>query len=150
MKKQFDMEEINRLVVKWQGILNLKEWHIKVIEVNQEWRKTGDVKIDDTDKKVILMINNYNPKQENVEALVIHELIHVKLWGMDQMIEELIEGVFGEDETDKRYQFAYNTFMKVLETTTEDLAQGYYSLSGNDEPMSFGRIQKQVDEELGK
>lgn len=134
---------------KWQDILRLRDWDIKYQLVNKEWRKTGDIKIDMDDKKAILLLNNYNPKQENLEGLIIHELLHLKLFGMDQMIEELIHSVFGDDEEDKKFDFAYNQFMKVLEPTIEDLAKGFLTIGGEDKEISFGRIQKQVDEELG-
>ena len=38
-------------------------------------------------------------------------------------------------------------FMGLLEQTTEDLAKGYRDLGATDKSISFGRIQKQADEE---
>ena len=134
---------------KWQEILRLRDWDIKLEFVNAKWRKTGDIKIDRDDKKAILMINVFNPKQTNIEGLIIHELLHLKLWGMDQMIESLIYSVFGEDEKDPRFEFAYNQFMHELESTVEDQAKAYVFTGAENKDISFGRIQKQVDEELG-
>jgi hypothetical protein len=82
-----------------------------------------------------------------MEALIIHELIHIKLYGMDQMIEELLHAVYGDDETDPKFSFAYTQFMLLLEKTTEDLAKGFTSLGADDKSISFGRIQKQADAE---
>ena len=110
--------------------------------INKEWSKTGDVKIDMNDKKAILLINNYNPKQTNIEAIVIHELLHIKLYGLDQMIEKLLYCVYGDDETNPKFSFAYAQFMGLLEQTTEDLAKGYKDLGATDKTISFGRIQK--------
>lgn len=149
MAHQFDMNKAQEFMKKWQEVLRLQDWDIKLYEVNKEWRKTGDIKIDETDRKAILMLNNHNPKQDNLEGLIIHELLHLKLWGMDQMIEELIGKVFGEDTNDLKYQFAFKKFMEVLEPTVEDLAKGYLSLGGGNKDISFGRVQKQVDTELG-
>ena len=134
---------------KWQEILRLRDWDIKLEFVNTKWRKTGDIKIDRDDKKAILMINVFNPKQTNIEALIIHELLHLKLWGMDQMIESLIYSVFGEDEKDPRFEFAYNQFMHELESTVEDLAKAYVTTGAEDKELSWGRIQVEVDKELG-
>ena len=145
----FDMKQAEDYLEKWQGILRLKDWDIKLYEVKQEWRKTGDIKIDLTDRKAILMLNNYNPKSTNLEEVIIHELLHLRLWNMDQMIEELIGKVFGEDVNDSKYQFAYDKFMEVLETTVENLTKGYLSLAGDDKEISYGRLQKQLDSELG-
>jgi len=148
MKKVFDIEKAEEYLKKWQEIIRLKDWDIKIHEVNQEWRKTGDIKIDITDRKAVLMINNFNPHQDNLEGLVIHELLHLKLWGMDQMIEGLIDQVFGDDKNDPKYQFAFTKFMEILEPTVEDLAKGYLSLAGEDKVISFGRVNEQVEKEL--
>ncbi len=150
MEKKFDMKKAQCYLDKWQEVLKLRDWDIRLCEVNQEWRKTGDIKIDATDRRAVLMLNNYNPHNDNLEALVIHELLHLKLWGMDQMIEELIGSVFGEDETDVKYRFAFKKFMEVLELTVEDLAKGYLALGGEDKELSFGRVNEQVEMELSK
>lgn len=134
-------------VDKWQDILRLRDWDIKLEFVTREWRKTGDVKIDQDDKTAIVLVNDCNPKQTNMEALIIHELIHIKLYGMDQMIEELLHAVYGDDEEDPKFSFAYTQFMLLLEKTTEDLAKGFTSLGADDKSISFGRIQKQADAE---
>ena len=146
---KIDEHSVEKYLRKWQDILRLRDWDIKYHLVEKEWRKTGDIKIDIDDKKAILMINNYNPKQDNLEGLIIHELLHLKLFGMDQMIEQLIYAVFGEDSKDKKFDFAYTQFMKILEPTVEDLSKGFLSIGGDDKEISFGRIQKQVDDELG-
>ncbi len=148
MGKVFDIKKANEYLIKWQDILRLRDWDIKIYEVHQKWRKTGDIKIDETDKRAILMLNNCNPHPDNLEALIIHELLHVKLWGMDQMIEELIENVFGTDEEDLKYRFAMDKFMGVLETTVEDLAKGFLTVGGENKELSFGRVSKQVEKEL--
>lgn len=40
--------------------------------------------------------------------------------------------------------------MSVLEPTTEDLAKSFLNLGGEDKNISFGRVRKQVEEELKK
>ncbi|WP_415341250.1 hypothetical protein ACSXBA_14730 [Clostridium perfringens] len=144
----FDENLIEKYLRKWQERLRLKDWDIKLQLINQEWNKTGDIKIDMTDKKAIVMINNYNPKENNLEPVIIHELLHLKLWGMDQMIEQLIYLVFGKDENDPKFDFAYTQFMNTLESTVEDLSKSFLTLDGEDKKISFERVQKQVDDEL--
>lgn len=148
MDNRFDELLAKEYLSKWQDILRLRDWDIKLTMVEKEWRKTGDIKIDMTDRKAILLLNNYNPKQTNLEALVIHELLHLKLWGMDQLLEGLLESVFGNDPNDPKYNFAFRNFMEILEPTVEDLAKGYLLLGADNKEISFGRVQKQVDEEL--
>lgn len=146
----FDENLIEKYLRKWQERLRLKDWDIKLQLINQEWNKTGDIKIDMTDKKAIVMINNYNPKENNLEPVIIHELLHLKLWGMDQMIEQLIYLVFGKDENDPKFDFAYTQFMNTLESTVEDLSKSFLTLDGEDKKISFERVQKQVYDELKK
>ncbi|EJT6502279.1 hypothetical protein AB8J26_002213 [Clostridium perfringens] len=146
----FDENLIEKYLRKWQERLRLKDWDIKLQLINQEWNKTGDIKIDMTDKKAIVMINNYNPKENNLEPVIIHELLHLKLWGMDQMIEQLIYLIFGKDENDPKFDFAYTQFMNTLESTVEDLSKSFLTLDGEDKKISFERVQKQVDDELKK
>lgn len=145
---KFDESLIEGYLRKWQDNLRLKDWDIKYEIVKTEWRKTGDIKIDMDDRKAILLINSCNPKQTNLEALIIHELLHLKLWGMDQMIEQLMYSVFGQDENDPKFNFAYGQFMKILEPTVEDLSKSFLSLGGEDKKISFGRIQQLVNKEL--
>ncbi|MCL2547473.1 MAG: hypothetical protein FWE06_09900 [Oscillospiraceae bacterium] len=143
----FNYGEALSYVAKWQDILRLRDWDIKLEFVTKDWRKTGDAKIDQCDKKAILLINSCNPKQTNLEALIIHELLHIKLWGMDQMIEELLYCVYGADKTNLKFSFAYTQFMNLLEQTTEDLAKGYKDLGAVDKSISFGRLQHEADNE---
>lgn len=150
METMFDMKKAQEYLEKWQKVLRLRDWDIRIHEVKQEWRKTGDIKIDETDRRAVLMLNNFNPHADNLEGLVIHELLHLKLWGMDQMIETLLGHVFGCDESDPKYQFAFTKFMEILEPTVEDLAKGYLQLGGDDKELSFGRINEQVEQELIK
>ena len=69
---------------------------------------------------------------------------------MDQMLEQLLVGVFGQDTTDPKYGFAYGQFMTMLESTVEDLTKGYLVANGSQTPLSYGRLQDAIDEELGE
>ena len=143
------LDAIQELLQKWQDILRLRDWDINVRIVETEWRKSGDIKMDMDDKKAVLLINS-RPKSTNLEELVIHELLHLKLWGMDQMLESLITSVFGEDDMDPRKGFAKRQFFTLLESTVEDLAKGYLSANCVKESLSFGRLEKQVSDEITK
>jgi len=150
MNKLFDMDQAEGYLRKWQDILRLRDWEIKLYEVEEDWRKTGDIKIDETDRQAILMINNFNPKHTTLEPVIVHELLHLKLWGMDQMIETMMKMAFGPDEADPKYQFAFQKFMEVLEPTVEDLARSFIQLGGDQKDLSFGRVEVQVKRELGQ
>ncbi len=145
-----EYESIQGYLSTWQDVLRLRDWDIRIEMVNTEWRKTGDIKIDADDRKAVLMINAANPRQENFEEVVIHELLHLKLWAMDQMLEGLLYSVFGEDDSDPKQKFAYGQFMTLLESTVEDLTKAFLSIAGDNKALSFGRVQQLVDEEIRK
>lgn len=147
---KIDIKQAQKWLDKWQDILRLKDWDIKLHLVNSEWRKTGDIKIDRDNRQAILMLNNFNPKRTNIEGVLVHELIHLRLWNMDQMIEELIYMNFGKDEADPKFQFAYNKFMITLEATTEEIARNLMQLGGENKEISFGKLEKEVESEVIK
>jgi hypothetical protein len=140
-------KEIEKYLNGWQDILRLRDWDIVVKMVKTKWRKSGDIKIDSEDKKAVLLVN-HTPKCTNLEELVIHELLHLKLHGMDEMIEDLLSTVFGKKEDDPKREFAYTQYMMVLESTVEDLTKGYLSATGSQKSLSFGRLQEPIDKEL--
>ncbi|QOR35535.1 hypothetical protein IMX26_01440 [Clostridium sp. 'deep sea'] len=135
---------------KWQSVLRLQDWDMELYFVEKEWRKTGDIKIDEDNKCAILMLNDFNPKSLNFEEVIIHELIHVKLWDMDQMLERMIIKVFGNDDDDPKYQFAMEEFFRVLEKTTEDLAKGFVAIGAENKKISMGKVKKEVKAEINK
>lgn len=140
--------KLEELLNKWKDILRLRDWDIKLEIVDKEWRKSGDIKIDMDDKKAVMLINN-NPKSTNLEELVVHELLHLKLWGMDQMLEGFINQVFGTNEDDIKREFAITQFFIMLESTVEDLTKGFLKANECEEELSFGRLQKLIDDEIG-
>lgn len=75
-----EANELNTLFEKWCKKLRIvPAWDVKLELVdNPEWKKTGDFKIDCDDKKAILVLNACNPKQENLEEVIVHELMHLK------------------------------------------------------------------------
>jgi hypothetical protein len=145
-KVRVSKKKIEELLDKWQAVLRLRDWDIVVRMVGPKWRKSGDIKIDLEDKKAVLLINS-NPKSDNLEELVVHELLHLKLYRLDQMLEDLLTGVFGK-RTDSKREFAFGQFMTVLESTVEDLTKACLDCSGSTEPLSFGRLKDEVEDEI--
>ncbi|MBC8552289.1 MAG: hypothetical protein H8D23_21880 [Candidatus Brocadiales bacterium] len=142
-----NQEIISSHLAKWQDILRIRDWEIRIIVAEKDWRKSGDIKIDQDNKIAALMINQ---KLENqfLEEVIIHELLHLKLWSMDQLIEELLTGVFGSDEKDPKRVFAYGQFMGVLESTTQDLTKALLSATGEEREFLGLRVERQVRKEL--
>lgn len=117
------------------------EWDIRLEFVeNEDWKKTGDFKIDPTDKKAILMLNAASPKDENIEETIVHELMHIKMYPLDQVCESMIINMF--EEGSKEQNFAYQTFYETLEVTVEELAKCFLLEFGENKEFSFGRMEK--------
>jgi len=143
-----DVIKLDEYLKKWQKILRLQDWDILYRVIDVEWRKSGDIKIDEDNKMAVVMIND-NAVVSNLEELVIHELLHLKLWGMDQMIEGYVNMVFGLDDKDCKREFAMDMFFKELESTVEDLTKGYLEANGGEKPCTR-RLEKKIKEEIGQ
>ena len=83
-------EQIGVLLKKWQKTLRLRDWDIKLVLVDKKWRKSGDIKIDRDNQMAALLINGSVPEGQ-LEEVVVHELLHLRLYGMDQMLEANID-----------------------------------------------------------
>lgn len=56
------------------------------------------------------MLNACNPKQEeNMEEIIVHELMHLKLYPLDQVTESLI--LSGFEDGSREQDFAYRRFL---------------------------------------
>ena len=136
-------EEITGLFEKYIRKLRITPaWDIKLEFVDDpEWHKTGDFRIDCDDRKAILMLNAANPKQENMEEVIIHELMHIKMYPLDQVTESLINANY--EEGSSASNFAYNQFFTTLEQTVEELTKCFLLEFGEDKEFSYGRCRTQ-------
>lgn len=143
-----DRNEIRQLFDKWCRKLRLVPgWDVALEFVEDpNWRKTGDFKVDCDDRKAILMLNAVSPKQENLEEVIVHELLYLKLYPLDQVTESLIISSF--EENSPQWNFAYRQFFTALEQTVEELAKCYLLEFGENRELSFGRCKggKSYDE----
>lgn len=113
-------------------------WDVKLEFVEDPaWPKTGDFKIDCDDRKAILLLNTLNPAQENLEEIILHELMHIKMYPLDQVTESLIANCF--EEGSAASNFAYQQFFMTLEQTVEELAKCFLLEFGEDREFSYGR-----------
>ena len=135
-------EEVQALFDKWVKKLRLvPSWDIRLEWVEDPaWRKTGDFKIDCDDRKAVILLNGVNPKQENMEEVLVHELMHLKLYPLDQETEALITSNF--EEGTSGYNFAYHGFFTTLEQTVEELTKCFLLEFGENKDLSFGRCKK--------
>ena len=94
----------------------------------------------------MLMLNAKSPKQENMDEVIVHELMHIKMYPLDQVCESLIISNF--EEGTSAWNFAYREFFENLEITVEELAKCFLLEFGENKNFSFGRCKsgKSFDE----
>ena len=136
-------EELRVIFDKYINKLRITPaWDIRLEFVEDpSWRKTGDFKIDCADRKAIVLLNAVNPTQENLEEVIVHELMHIKMYPLDQVTESLITSNF--EEGTPAYKFAYHQFFEALEQTVEELTKCFLMEFGDNRDFSYGRCNKQ-------
>lgn len=137
-----DKAEIIALFEKYIRKLRITPaWDVRLEFVDDPtWQKTGDFKIDCDDRKAILMLNSINPTQENFEEVIVHELMHIKMYPLDQVTESLIANCF--EEGTAASNFAYQQFFNALEQTVEELSKCFLLEFGENKEFSYGRCRK--------
>lgn len=141
-------DDARAVLARWQPVLRLADWDVDLRLVTTPWRKTGDVKVDLDDRKAVLLLRAGQPA-EHLEEVIVHELVHLRLYAMDQMLVQLLDAVFGSDANDPKRTFAETQFMQLLESTTEDLAKALLAAGGRSAPLTFGRLDREVEQEIG-
>lgn len=131
--------DLQTIFEKWSRKLRVvPDWDIRLEFVEDPlWNKTGDIKIDCDDKKAVLLLNIRAPRQENPEEVIVHELLHLKMYPLDQVTESLITSNFKEGTAE--YEFAYTQFFTALEQTVEELTKCYLLEFGENKELSYGR-----------
>lgn len=131
--------DIEYLFDKWCKKLRVTPtWTVKLEMIDDpKGRKTGDIKIDCDSRKAIIILNTSGASSDNIEAVLVHELFHLKLYPLDQTTETLIESHF--EEGTSAYNFAYTTFMTTLEQTVEELSKCFLFEFGENKEESYGR-----------
>ncbi len=135
-----DEAGLRRCFDKWLRILRIEnQFDVMLTLVDDEaFLKTGDLKIDCDDKKAEILLNKRNPKMENLEEVIVHELLHLKLYPLDQLTENLVDSHY--EEGSSAYTFVYRQFMESLEITVAELAKCFLFEYGDEKQLSFGRV----------
>jgi hypothetical protein len=114
-------------------------WDILLELIDDDaFNKTGDFRIDPDDKKAVILLNLRNPHHLNLEEVIVHELLHLKMYPLDQVTEGLIDAHYPKGS--QAYDFAYGRFMLALEQTVSELTKCYLEEFGENKKLSYGRV----------
>ena len=135
--------EIQALFDRWcQRLRITPTWDVTLEIINNvNSHKTGDIKIDCTDHKAIVLLNTAGANFDNPEEILVHELLHLKLYPLDQVTEGLITSQF--ESNSAASNFAYHQFFTALEITVEELTKCFLFEFGETKELSFGRCKSQ-------
>lgn len=117
--KSLGQTELEAVVRRWQGVLGLADWtvRLRLVKVKRPFQ-SGDIKVDSVHKTALLLLSD-TPFQ-NEEKTIVHEPVHVILWPLDMATMDLVEAV-GPDSLPAR-EFARSAVFRALEPVTEQLA----------------------------
>ena len=137
-----DRQKLTEIFEKYCKKLRITPgWDVQLrFAEDASWPKTGDFKIDCDDKNAILLLNVAGANQDNLEEVIVHELMHLKLYPLDQVTESLITSHF--EEGTGAYNFAYRQFFQALEQTVEELTKCFLLEFGEDRELSYGRCDR--------
>jgi hypothetical protein len=142
-----DEAEALDVLRSWQRVLGLRDWTIRVEIVRRDRRKSGDIKVDPCNRMAVVLVNEAVPPR-HLDEVVLHELVHLHLHALDRMLEDLLAGLYGDDESDPRHRFARGQFMDHLETATQGLTRAFLGLAGEEELMQTPSLERSVEDEL--
>ena len=127
-KKGLSKKRLANLLKRWQEKLLLSDWeiNIKIVDFKRkDFRQSGDFIADLKNKKATIFMTvspfmkDRNTIAKEEEKTLVHELIHICLWDLDNFIEKTIF-----KKHSKNYKF-YNIYMEKLENLVEKLTGNF-------------------------
>ena len=93
MKKELIIKLANESIKKWKNRLGFSGWKIdtKIMVFNRAdgFPQQGDFRVDYLKKKATILIGII--LKSSVEEIVVHELVHLLLWPLDQKMMSTIK-----------------------------------------------------------
>lgn len=87
------LSEAEKFLKFYQKKLNLTDWKlfVKLTVFNRtDYEQTGDIEVDLNNKSAVLLISEKDTGK-NLNETVLHELVHLLLWELDQFAEENVQ-----------------------------------------------------------
>ncbi len=116
---------------KWQTLLGLRDWKIGVelVDFLRE-RQSGDLRVDLPNREALVMLAR-RPWRADEELTLVHELMHLVLWRLDQLLEEVIGLAFPQEG---QREFASSRHLESLEEICQQLARALLHADRGQEP----------------
>lgn len=143
-KESIGKEALERLVQRWQPVLGLQEWTIRVelVDFAREWQ-SGDVKVDDVSKTALVLMSRRPFRNE--EQVLLHELLHVVLWPLDRATMDLAEAA---PEGSRERELGENLVFRALEPATEQLTVALLKAAGKTVEPAWWALEREAEERL--
>lgn len=84
-------DKLKKILKYWQIFLNLQKWNLCIEEIEfkrKDYPQSGDIKVDLKNKSAKILISKEETGKDNF--IILHELIHLILWDMDNFAEKKI------------------------------------------------------------
>ncbi|MBZ9608844.1 hypothetical protein G9F73_013630 [Clostridium estertheticum] len=69
-----DIIKLDSYLKKWQAILRLRDWDILSRMVDIGWRKSGDIKIDSSNKMAVVSSGGEKPSTNRLKEMIEAEI----------------------------------------------------------------------------
>ncbi|HEX7022422.1 MAG TPA: hypothetical protein VF171_06155 [Trueperaceae bacterium] len=135
-------EALEMLAEQWKPLLGLGEWTVRVdlVDFTRSWQQ-GDVKVDPVAKEALILMARTPFRNE--EQTLLHELVHVVLWPLDQACMDLAEGV-GEPGS-REQELAKSMVFRALEPVTEQVTQALLRASGRQVHHAWRMLEEEAE-----
>jgi Zn-dependent peptidase ImmA (M78 family) len=120
-KGKLTITELENLLKFWQKQLLLDKWDlsIEIVEfARKDYPQNGDIRVEKDENRAVILISNKPIKDE--EYIIVHELVHLILYDLDNYCENLVL-----KESTKKLVDYYNRYNENLENTVDHLARAY-------------------------
>ncbi len=93
-KQGLSPKQLEKLLQKWQKKLNMQDWKInlKIVDFQNSsgFRQSGHFENYNQKQKTCDLLLTWNPFRNDEEHTLLHELVHIFVFGFDNFAERLI------------------------------------------------------------
>lgn len=122
MEKELIRKLANKSIKKWKSQLGLFGWKIdaKITVFNRAdgFPQQGDFRVDYPKKKATILIGA--SLKSSVEEIIVHELVHIMLWPLDQRVVLMIQNLPPPEQ-----KKAEDNFLGKLEKVVDHITKSF-------------------------